>query len=77
MARLEGTAQLVTSFDPVAPRARPTSLQQALVEWSELDEPHRAEALLIVYASDAGRPHVYGRAAISQLVAEVPLPPAA
>lgn len=63
---MASSAQLVTTFDPVAWRPAQLPLGEALAAWRSLDEAQQSEALLIVF-EEAQRTRVLGRAAISQL----------
>lgn len=69
MMSADSSAQLVTTFDPGAVPMAPTSVDQALAEWSALGEQARAEALLILIEAESSRPRVLGRSAITALAA--------
>lgn len=62
-----GSAQLVTYFDPGIPPAPETSIDRALVQWSTLGEAAQNETLMIVHDGN-GDSHVYGRAAIAEMI---------
>ncbi len=64
------SAQLITCFEPGARPAPQTSVDLALAAWCTLDEPARAEALLILFEEQCDRPRVLGRSAITALAAD-------
>ncbi|URW74433.1 hypothetical protein M9980_07505 [Sphingomonas donggukensis] len=72
MAQASGSAQLITAFDPVAAPAVPTTVDQAISQWSRLPEASQAEALLLIYESESQRPRILGRSAIVQLAGSRP-----
>lgn len=72
MAQASGSAQLITSFDPAATPAVPTTVDQAILQWSRLSDASQAEALLLIFESELDRPRVLGRSAIAQLAARRP-----
>lgn len=63
----QGSAQLVTYFDPAVAPAPETSIERALMQWSSLAKTAQDETLMIVHDADGSR-HVYGRSAISEMI---------